>query len=83
MRASSGGSARAGTPNGFPIPGYSGYTGIGSTTDAATNTTAAAAATLAHQRQWREGSDTVGVSSSTKPAQEMETVLRPLENPTR
>ena len=40
-----------------------------SANDTTTPTTAAAAATLAHHRQPREGSDPVGVSSSTKPMQ--------------
>jgi hypothetical protein len=44
---------------------------------------AAAAATLAHQRQRGEGSDPVGVSSSTKPAQENQMMTMPLVNPAR
>jgi hypothetical protein len=50
---------------------------LGCTTDPSTVTTGAVAATLAHQRQWGEGNLPVGVSSSTKPAQDtqMSTVL--------
>jgi hypothetical protein len=65
------------------MSGYSGYTGCKVRVDASTNTTAAAAATLAHQRQRAEGRVPVGVSSRTNPAQERGTMLRPPPAPLR
>ena len=56
------------TASGFPTSGCSGNSGWGSTADNTTSNTGAATATLAHHRQRGEGSDPVGVSSSTKPA---------------
>jgi hypothetical protein len=41
----------------------------GPNVSATRNSTGAAAASLAHQRQRGEGSDPLGVSSSTKPTQ--------------
>jgi hypothetical protein len=69
--------------SGFPMPGYSGYSGAGWTTDPSSHTTAAAAATLAHHRQRGEGSDPVGVSSRTKPAHDSQSMTTPLTNPAR
>jgi hypothetical protein len=63
--------------------GYSGRIGAGSTTDASTHTTGAAAAILAHQRQRGDGSDPVGVSSSTKPTPEIQIRIMPLDSPAR
>jgi hypothetical protein len=57
---------RSCTASGLSTPAAAGSSGSGSSSIAATNATGAAAAILAHQRQRREGSDPVGVSSSTK-----------------
>jgi hypothetical protein len=48
-----------------------GSSGWGSSVTATAKMTGAAPATLAHHRQRGEGSDPVGVSSSTKPRQAM------------
>jgi hypothetical protein len=63
--------------------GYSGYSGAGWITDPSSHTPAAAAATLAHQRQRGEGSDPVGVSNRTKPAHDSQIMVMPVENPAR
>jgi hypothetical protein len=73
----------AGTASGFPMAGYSGYSGVGWTTDTSSHTRAAAAAVLAHQRQRGEGSLPVGVSNSTKPAHAIQLSTTPLLNPAR
>jgi hypothetical protein len=65
------------------MSGYSGYSGAGWTADPTSQTTGAAAATLAHQRQRGEGSFPVGVSSRTKPAQDSQLRTMPLLNPAR
>ena len=65
------------------MAGNPGYSGAGWTTDASSHTTAAAAATLAHQRQRGEGSDPVGVSSRTKPAHDSQMRVTPVWNPAR
>jgi hypothetical protein len=75
--------SRAGTASGLPTSGNSGRSGAGSTTDPSSHNSAAAAATRAHQRQRGDGSRPVGVSSSTKPAQEIQARPRPLLSPAR
>jgi hypothetical protein len=68
--AVSGPFARAATPSGFPISGYSGYSGIGANAEVRKATTSAATWTLAHQRQRGDGNFPVGASSRTKPVRE-------------
>jgi hypothetical protein len=65
------GPARAGgAARGFWNAWSSGTNGCGSSANDTSNTTVAAATTRAHQRQPRPmGSDPVGVSNATKPAQ--------------
>jgi hypothetical protein len=81
--AVSGPSARAATPSGFPVSGYSGYSGIGCSAEVRKATTSAATWALAHQRQRGDGSFPVGVSSRTKPVRERERKTAPLANPAR
>ena len=57
----------AGTPNGLPTDGCSGYSGVGLVTPARAPVAAAAATSRAHQRQRGDGNVPVGVSSRTKP----------------
>jgi hypothetical protein len=66
----SGPSARAATPSGFPISGYSGYSGVGCSADERKAVTRAATWTPAHQRQRGEGRFPVGVRRRTNPARE-------------
>ncbi len=73
----------AGRARGFWNVGSSGYNGLGSSADHGRTITVAAAATQAHHRQRGEGSDPVGVSSRTKPAQAGQRTEKPLENPAR
>ena len=69
--------------SGSPTSGCSGYSGWGSIAALSSSSTGPAAATLAHHRQRGEGSDPVGVSSSTNPASEIQTRKMPNETPAR
>jgi len=73
--------ASAGTARGLPY--QSGAIGSGWTTDPRMVTRGAAAASLAHHRQRGEGSDPVGVSSSTKPAHDSQVTVVTYAIPTR
>ncbi|HET9559863.1 MAG TPA: hypothetical protein VFS70_22205 [Actinomycetota bacterium] len=66
-------STRASAGTARALPWYSGASGSGWTASPTIVTTGATAATLAHQHQRDEGSLPVGVSSSTKPAQDRAT----------
>ena len=74
---------RAETASGLPTSGCSGYSGCGSIAAISIISTGPAAATLAHHRHRGEGSDPVGVSSSTNPAQAIHCTTRPLLRPAR
>jgi hypothetical protein len=65
------GSSRSRSPSGFVTDPSAWSSGSGVRVSATRYTTGAAAAALAHQRQRGDGSDPVGVNSSTKPRQAM------------
>ena len=79
----SSGPNRAGTPSGLAMSEYSGRSGAGSKIDPSSQSPAAAAAILAHQRQRGDGSRPSGVSRSTKPAQAIHCTTAPLLSPAR
>jgi hypothetical protein len=58
------------------LPYQSGASGSGWTTEVTATTAGATAASLAHQRQRGDGSEPVGVSSSTKPAHDSQTMVK-------